>query len=147
RRRRAAAGSVLQIEQLRALTSELKAGGQAEAADWRRRWRLSSCAGSEAEGRGAAAGEGGGRGGPPPRRPRWLLLLGGCSNPACANLEGDSDVALPLRACAGCGGAASYCSRECQTAHWRSGHRRRAAAALGAVGGRGAAERLGLGEA
>ncbi|KAG2482111.1 hypothetical protein HYH03_018935 [Edaphochlamys debaryana] len=43
--------------------------------------------------------------------------LGGCSNPACANLEGDSDAALPLRACAGCGGAASYCSRECQTAH------------------------------
>ncbi|KAG2482110.1 hypothetical protein HYH03_018934 [Edaphochlamys debaryana] len=65
--------------------------------------------------------------------------LGGCSNPACANLEGDSDAALPLRACAGCGGAASYCSRECQTAHWRSGHRK--ACRGGAGGGGGGARR------
>ncbi|KAG2483220.1 hypothetical protein HYH03_017877 [Edaphochlamys debaryana] len=65
--------------------------------------------------------------------------LGGCSNPACANLEGDSDAALPLRACAGCGGTASYCSRECQTAHWRSGHRE--ACRGGAGGGGGGARR------
>ncbi|KAG2483222.1 hypothetical protein HYH03_017879 [Edaphochlamys debaryana] len=64
--------------------------------------------------------------------------LGGCSNPACANLEGDSDAALPLRACAGCGGAASYCSRECQTAHWRSGHRE---ACRGGAGGNGSGAR------
>ncbi|KAG2483245.1 hypothetical protein HYH03_017902 [Edaphochlamys debaryana] len=63
-------------------------------------------------------------------------LLGGCSNPACANLEGDSDAALPLRACAGCGGAASYCSRECQMAHWRSGHREACGGGAGG-GGRG----------
>ncbi|KAG2482752.1 hypothetical protein HYH03_018346 [Edaphochlamys debaryana] len=67
-------------------------------------------------------------------------LLGGCSNPACANLEGDRDAALPLRACAGCGGAASYCSRECQTAHWRLGHRE---ACRGGAGGGSGARRSG----
>ncbi|KAG2482108.1 hypothetical protein HYH03_018932 [Edaphochlamys debaryana] len=69
--------------------------------------------------------------------------LGGCSNPACANLEGDSDAALPLRACAGCGGAASYCSRECQTAHWQSGHREACRGGAGGGGGGSGARRSG----
>ncbi|KAG2481963.1 hypothetical protein HYH03_019082 [Edaphochlamys debaryana] len=154
----AAAGSVLQIEQLRALTSELKAGGQAEAADAAEalaaqlvRWER----GGGARGGGRGGGRAGAAASAAPLAARygvWIprlqsaaallpaapaaarQLLGGCSNPACANLEGDSDVALPLRACAGCGGAASYCSRECQTAHWRSGHRE---ACRGGAGGGG----------
>ncbi|KAG2481960.1 hypothetical protein HYH03_019079, partial [Edaphochlamys debaryana] len=163
-RRRPAAGSVLQIEQLRALTSELKAGGQAEAADAAEalaaqlvRWER----GGGARGGGRGGGRAGAAASAAPLAARygvWIprlqsaaallpaspaaarQLLGGCSNPACANLEGDSDVALPLRACAGCGGAASYCSRECQTAHWRSGHRE---ACRGGAGG--AAEEAGTG--
>ncbi|KAG2482901.1 hypothetical protein HYH03_018183 [Edaphochlamys debaryana] len=147
-------GSVFWTDEVRALASELKAGRQAEAAEALAaqlvRWE-----------RGGGA-RGGGRGGgrvraasatplaerygvwvPRLRAAAALLpaspaaarqLLGGCSNPACANLEGDSDAALPLRACAGCGGAASFCSRECQTAHWRSGHRE--ACGGGAGGGR-----------
>ncbi|KAG2488527.1 hypothetical protein HYH03_012847 [Edaphochlamys debaryana] len=59
----------------------------------------------------------------PPSPAAALQALGGCSNPACANLEGDSEAGLVLRACAGCGGAASYCRRECQVAHWRAGHK------------------------
>ncbi|KAG2488526.1 hypothetical protein HYH03_012846 [Edaphochlamys debaryana] len=59
----------------------------------------------------------------PPSPAAALQALGGCSNPACANLEGDSEAGLALRACAGCGGAASYCRRECQVAHWRAGHK------------------------
>ncbi|KAG2488524.1 hypothetical protein HYH03_012844 [Edaphochlamys debaryana] len=59
----------------------------------------------------------------PPSPAAALQALGGCSNPACANLEGDSEAGLALRACAGCGGAASYCCRECQVAHWRAGHK------------------------
>ncbi|PNH11260.1 hypothetical protein TSOC_001883 [Tetrabaena socialis] len=49
-------------------------------------------------------------------------LLRTCANPACDNLAGDSEAELPLRACGRCG-AAWYCRPECQTAHWRAGHR------------------------
>ncbi|GLC55934.1 hypothetical protein PLESTB_001046200 [Pleodorina starrii] len=48
-----------------------------------------------------------------------------CSNPACTNLQRDSEAGLQLAACGGrCGGAARYCSRECQTAHWKAGHKK-----------------------
>ncbi|KAG2481878.1 hypothetical protein HYH03_019163 [Edaphochlamys debaryana] len=160
----AGVGTVLRTEQVRALATELRAGGQAEAADAAEalaaqllRWER----GGGARGGGRGGGRSGGRAaaaasGPPlaARYGVWVpllqsaaallpaspaaarQLLGGCSNPACANLEGDSDAALPLRACAGCGGAASYCSRECQMAHWRSGHREACGGGAGG-GGRG----------
>ncbi|KXZ47454.1 hypothetical protein GPECTOR_35g892 [Gonium pectorale] len=50
------------------------------------------------------------------------LLPGRCANPACANLEGDSEADLSLKACAGCG-AVGYCCRLCQLEHWRAGHK------------------------
>ncbi|GFR50809.1 hypothetical protein Agub_g13083, partial [Astrephomene gubernaculifera] len=72
----------------------------------------------------------------PPAEARRLLRT--CSNPACVNLKGDSEAELPLKACARCGGA-WYCCRECQTAHWRAGHKeacvRRQGAAQGAAQG------------
>jgi hypothetical protein len=49
-------------------------------------------------------------------------LMRTCSNPRCANLEGDSEAELRLQVCAGCGGP-SYCGRACQVAHWRAGHK------------------------
>ncbi|PNH05585.1 hypothetical protein TSOC_008155, partial [Tetrabaena socialis] len=57
---------------------------------------------------------------PPPAEGRALLRT--CANPACDNLAGGSEAELPLRACGRCG-AAWYCRPECQTAHWRAGHR------------------------
>ncbi|KXZ45617.1 hypothetical protein GPECTOR_52g2 [Gonium pectorale] len=58
---------------------------------------------------------------PPPAEAR-RLLPGRCANPACANLEGDSEAGLTLKACAGCG-AVGYCCRPCQLEHWRAGHK------------------------
>ncbi|KXZ48301.1 hypothetical protein GPECTOR_29g76 [Gonium pectorale] len=58
---------------------------------------------------------------PPPTEAR-RLLPGRCANPRCANLAGDSEADLTLKACAGCG-AVGYCCRPCQTAHWRAGHK------------------------
>ncbi len=55
-----------------------------------------------------------------------------CSWWRCTNLAGDSEAGLPLRACARCGGA-WYCSRDCQAAHWREGHR----GECGGTGGQG----------
>ncbi|GLC43630.1 hypothetical protein PLESTF_001613800 [Pleodorina starrii] len=49
-------------------------------------------------------------------------VLRTCTNPFCVNLEGDSEAGLRLAACGRCG-AAWYCCRGCQTAHWRTGHR------------------------
>ncbi|KAG2486432.1 hypothetical protein HYH03_014879 [Edaphochlamys debaryana] len=49
----------------------------------------------------------------PPSPSAALQLLGGCANPACANLEGDSEAGLRLQRCGRCG-AASYCCRECR---------------------------------
>eukprot|EP00198_Chlamydomonas_reinhardtii_P001808 XP_001691144.1 chlamydomonas-specific family protein [Chlamydomonas reinhardtii] len=37
--------------------------------------------------------------------------------------EGDCEAERPLKACGGCGGAAVYCCRACQVAHWRAGHK------------------------
>ena len=45
-----------------------------------------------------------------------------CFNPACANLEGPSELALKTQACGG-GCGVRYCSRECQAQGWRDGHR------------------------
>ncbi|KAG2482756.1 hypothetical protein HYH03_018350 [Edaphochlamys debaryana] len=143
---RGRAGPVWETSKLRALTAELRTHGhaaEAEAAE-----ALPAQLVRWAHGSGPRGGRGGARASAASgaqalaaRFGAWFpgleaaaallpaspaaarACLGGCSNPACANLEGDSDAALPLRACAGCGGAASYCSRECQTAHWRSGHR------------------------
>ncbi|KXZ49063.1 hypothetical protein GPECTOR_23g148 [Gonium pectorale] len=58
---------------------------------------------------------------PPPVEARRLLPAR-CANPACANLEGDSEADLTLKACAGCG-AVGYCCRPCQLEHWREGHK------------------------
>ncbi|KAG2486372.1 hypothetical protein HYH03_014952 [Edaphochlamys debaryana] len=68
----------------------------------------------------------------PPAEARRRLGLPACSNPACANLAGDSEAGLRLQQCGRCG-RASYCCRDCQTAHWRSGHKE----ACGGGGGRG----------
>lgn len=48
-----------------------------------------------------------------------------CNNIECVNLEGPSDCELKTFSCGGAGGAcgARYCSRECQVACWRKGHR------------------------
>ncbi|KAG2497655.1 hypothetical protein HYH03_004394 [Edaphochlamys debaryana] len=51
----------------------------------------------------------------------WALLTA-CANPACANLAGDSEAGLQLKRCRGCA-QASYCSGECQAAHWKAGHK------------------------
>ncbi|KAG2497256.1 hypothetical protein HYH03_004840 [Edaphochlamys debaryana] len=69
-------------------------------------------------------------------------LLPGCSYPPCTNLAAPGGAPLQLKPCGGgCGGAARYCSRECQVAHWREGHKEecqaaaaRKAASLAAAG-------------
>ncbi|GLC72136.1 hypothetical protein PLESTF_001211000 [Pleodorina starrii] len=68
---------------------------------------------------------------PPPDEVRRRMAPYCCANAACANLNGPSELALPRRRCGGgCGGAVWwYCSRECQVAHWRAGHKAEAAAA------------------
>ncbi|KAG2501474.1 hypothetical protein HYH03_001253 [Edaphochlamys debaryana] len=66
----------------------------------------------------------------PPAEARRRLGLPACSNPACANLAGDSEAGLRLQKCGGCG-QASYCCRECQTAHWRSGYKEACASGSG----------------
>jgi hypothetical protein len=61
---------------------------------------------------------------------RVLGLLGhvgapgapGCSYPACCNLEGRSEVELPVQVCSKCHGV-RYCCREHQVAHWKAGHK------------------------
>ena len=45
-----------------------------------------------------------------------------CSNPACTNLEGPSELALETRPCGG-GCGLRYCSPECQARGWRDGHK------------------------
>ncbi|KAG2498647.1 hypothetical protein HYH03_003393 [Edaphochlamys debaryana] len=94
---------------------------------------------AEAEARLEAAASGAGNGGEPaeaspaaaagweavlpafPGLPA-AVVLPACAYPACASLAGDSEAGLKLQRCARCG-LASYCCRECQTAHWRSGHK------------------------
>ncbi|KAG2497651.1 hypothetical protein HYH03_004390 [Edaphochlamys debaryana] len=49
-------------------------------------------------------------------------LLPACANPACVNLAGESEADVKLQRCARCKGV-SYCCRECQTAHWKAGHK------------------------
>ena len=41
----------------------------------------------------------------------------GCSNPSCANMEGESEVGLANKICTRCR-VVYYCSKECQVAHW-----------------------------
>ncbi|KXZ44378.1 hypothetical protein GPECTOR_68g349 [Gonium pectorale] len=114
-------------ELLRAAASRLRlqrsAGAANAAADAERlaAWLEGGCAGSP--------------GLPPPEPPQDVPLASGltppaearrllatCANPSCASLEGDSEAGLRLLSCAGCG-AAGYCCRPCQAAHWRAGHR------------------------
>ncbi|GLC50626.1 hypothetical protein PLESTB_000400800 [Pleodorina starrii] len=59
-------------------------------------------------------------------------VLRTCANPACVNLEGDSEAGLRLAACGRCG-AAWYCCGDCQTAHWRAGHRAECGGAVAAA--------------
>ena len=42
----------------------------------------------------------------------------GCSNPACVDLRGASEVKVSCKACTSCK-VLYYCSRECQVAHWK----------------------------
>jgi hypothetical protein len=51
-----------------------------------------------------------------------LALLRTCSYPACAVLSGNSEADAKLQACARCG-AAWYCCKECQVAHWKADHK------------------------
>ncbi|GLC46879.1 hypothetical protein PLESTM_001937600 [Pleodorina starrii] len=67
----------------------------------------------------------------PPGEVRAVLPT--CDYPDCVNLEGDSEAGLRLAGCGRCGGRVRYCSRGCQTAHWRAGHK--AQCAGGAVSG------------
>ncbi len=46
-----------------------------------------------------------------------------CSNPVCDNFREQSEGALKLQRCSGCGGGVRYCGVECQRAHWRAGHK------------------------
>ncbi|GFR41714.1 hypothetical protein Agub_g2464 [Astrephomene gubernaculifera] len=45
-----------------------------------------------------------------------------CGNPRCTNLAGDGEAELPLQPCGKCG-RVLYCSRDCQMAHARGGHK------------------------
>ncbi|PNH11382.1 hypothetical protein TSOC_001732 [Tetrabaena socialis] len=49
-------------------------------------------------------------------------LLRTCANPACDNLAGESEADLTLLKCGGCS-VVWYCRRQCQAAHWGSGHK------------------------
>jgi hypothetical protein len=55
--------------------------------------------------------------------PQGLLL---CDWYGCTNVAGPSELQLVTQACGGCGdrrGAMRYCSRACQAAAWRAGHK------------------------
>ncbi|PNH11762.1 hypothetical protein TSOC_001361 [Tetrabaena socialis] len=58
----------------------------------------------------------------PPQAGLAVLGMRTCAYPACSCLEHDSELHVPLQGCGGCGRAA-YCSRVCQLAHWRTGHK------------------------
>ncbi|PNH08888.1 hypothetical protein TSOC_004543 [Tetrabaena socialis] len=57
----------------------------------------------------------------PPAEARSLLRT--CAYRGCTRLAGDSEAEAQLQACGRCG-AAWYCCRECQLAHWRDGGHR-----------------------
>jgi hypothetical protein len=46
----------------------------------------------------------------------------GCSNPRCCCLDGVSEEEMKTQVCTACHGA-RYCSKTCQRAHWRAGHK------------------------
>jgi hypothetical protein len=60
---------------------------------------------------------------PPPTHAHAQLELYTCHWPGCLNLEGDTEFAIKTYACDGCPCARRYCSRECQAADWRAGHK------------------------
>ncbi|KAG2486781.1 hypothetical protein HYH03_014580 [Edaphochlamys debaryana] len=68
---------------------------------------------------------------PPAEARRRLGLPAACSYPACASLAGDSEAGARLQQCGRCG-QASYCCRDCQTAHWRAGHKEACSGGAGA---------------
>ncbi|GLC38433.1 hypothetical protein PLESTB_001578400 [Pleodorina starrii] len=85
---------------------------------------------------------------PPPVEVRRRMAPYCCANATCVNRDGPSELALPRRRCGGgCGGAVWwYCSRKCQVAHWRAGHKAECEAAgarAGACGGQGHSSTVG----
>ncbi len=95
----------------------------AEEAVWLAR-HLLAAAGAVGMGAGGTGGQGVG-----PGPTEWLCGLPAgslqpCSYPSCVSMSCDSEVELlrGLKACGRCG-AAWYCCRECQVAHWREGHK------------------------
>ncbi|KAG2492836.1 hypothetical protein HYH03_008990 [Edaphochlamys debaryana] len=61
-----------------------------------------------------------------------LTKLRVCGNPGCNNFDGPCEASLKLKQCGGCK-AVRYCGRECQTVHWRSGHKGECGAMAAAV--------------
>ncbi|KAG2453894.1 hypothetical protein HYH02_002100 [Chlamydomonas schloesseri] len=88
--------------------------------------RLAGPAAAAAAASGVAGGSGSSSAGRP-AEPQPLSPLRCCANPRCTNLAAavgaDSDADLTLLGCSGCRGAVAYCSRGCQAAHWRAGHK------------------------